>query len=75
MNILSIFVKPTLPPMITPNILYKSQQIYSSIFHVLGIKPLPVTLFENSNKNPDFHTDATGMCMDGSTRMISISWI
>lgn len=40
---------------------YKSQQIYSSIFHVLGIKPLPVTLFENSNKNPDFHTDATGM--------------
>ena len=40
---------------------FEGKLIYSSLFHALNIKPLPVTLFENSNKNPDFHTDATGM--------------
>lgn len=40
---------------------HEDKQIYSSIYSALNIEPLPVTVFESSDRNPDFHADATGM--------------
>ena len=40
---------------------HEGRQIYSSIYNALNIKTLPVTIFENSDKNPDFHADTSGM--------------
>ncbi|MCM1124432.1 MAG: AraC family transcriptional regulator [Eubacterium sp.] len=39
----------------------EDRQIYSSIYSVLHIEPLPITVFDNSDRNPDFHADASGM--------------
>ncbi|MCM1144661.1 MAG: AraC family transcriptional regulator [Blautia sp.] len=44
------------------------RQIYSSMYSALHIEPLPVTIFESSDKNPDFHADASGM-LYGRIRM------
>ncbi len=35
--------------------------VYSTFYNVLHIQTMPITIFDHSSRNPDFHTDASGM--------------